>query len=86
MLVKIFNRRYFEIVFRIFLRKQCMTFHTNKETTCMNCQSLFSVKKKNITNLSSTEFVLKVVKVKGLVGRLSLGVGRYHIDKNTNTF
>ena len=68
MLGKNFSRQYLEIFFFNFSYK--IEFDTScklspKETICMKCQILFSMKnKKNITSLSSAESALSVVSVK----------------------
>ena len=67
MLSKIFTRQHIEMVFLFFPKKQDLTFHAN----CLIGDNLHKVSnpvflrkiRKNIMNLSSVEFVQRVVKV-----------------------
>ena len=69
MLGKIFSRPRIEIVFFFFFFFQNTGFDiscklSSMETICMKCEVLFSGKnKKNITNVFSSEFAQRVVKV-----------------------
>ena len=82
MLSEKFSRPYFEISSNYFSQKIGFDIPSKLETVCVKCQNLCTGKNVKISNLSSAEFVWRVIKVNtDLSLQLKSGLRGYPIRK-----